>query len=36
MKAAAQLIVHATLRHLAQREQHHVERLLVLGARVIT
>ena len=35
MEAAAELIVHAALGHLAQREQRHVERFLVLGARVV-
>ena len=35
MEAAAELIVHAAAGHLAQGEQHHVERFLVLGARVV-
>ena len=35
MEAAAELIVHAALGHLAQREQRHVERFLVFRARVI-
>ena len=33
MEAAAELIVHAALGHLAQGQQHHVERFLVLRAR---
>ena len=35
MEAAAELIVHAALGHLAQGEQHHVERFLVLRAGVV-
>ena len=35
MEAAAELIVHAAAGHLAKREQHHVERFLVFGARVV-
>ena len=35
MEAAAELIVHAARGHLAQSEQHHVERFLVLRARVV-
>src|ERR1017187_9656275 len=35
MEAAAKLIVHAALGHLAQGEQHHVEGFGVFGARVV-
>ena len=35
MKSTAQLIVHSALRHFAQRQQHHVERFLVLGPRPV-
>src|ERR1700676_3220813 len=33
---AADLVLHPALCHLAQRDEHHLQRLLVLGLRVIT
>jgi hypothetical protein len=36
VKSAAELIVHAAARHLAEGEQHHIARLVVLRAHVVS